>query len=229
MGRSAEPFDTTRRPSRQLFDADAKHLSTALGRVAGYDLPMTFSAGFSLFATALGDCAVAWNDIGLTGVWLPDSSAAHLRSRLLGRPAKVPERAPPQAAAAAIAAMQGLLDGQRTNLLHIGLDESPLSPFDRSVYVAARAIAPGHVVTYAMLAVQVGHGASARAVGQALGRNPFPIVVPCHRIIAANGELGGFSAPGGVATKRRLLTIEDARLQGVDDLFASSLSEAPPP
>ncbi|MEO8922473.1 MAG: methylated-DNA--[protein]-cysteine S-methyltransferase [Caldimonas sp.] len=181
------------------------------------------SAGLTLFATALGHCAVAWNDVGLTGVWLPDVSAARLRSRLLRRLPTLSEEAPPSTVAAAIASMQRLLDGERVDLLDIGLDESPLSTFDRSVYAAARAIAPGRVITYATLAAQVGGVASPRSIGQALGRNPFPIVVPCHRIVAAGGEMGGFSAPGGAATKRRLLTIEDARLDldGAADLFDS--------
>ena len=112
-----------------------------------------------------------------------------------------------------------MLRGERTDLGAIRIDDSRLDPFDRRVYAAARAIAPGRVVSYAELAARVGPDATAREVGQSLGRNPFPIVVPCHRIVAAGGELGGFSAPGGAATKRRLLTIEDARRDGVDDLF----------
>nr|MDQ2735901.1 cysteine methyltransferase [Pseudomonadota bacterium] len=105
------------------------------------------SAGFALFATGLGHCAVAWNDVGLTGVWLPDVSTARLRSRLLRRLPKLSEEAPPSTVAIAIAAIQRLLDGERVDLLHIGLDDSPLSAFDRSVYAAARAIAPGRVIT----------------------------------------------------------------------------------
>ena len=112
-----------------------------------------------------------------------------------------------------------MLDGERTDLGFIRIDDSRIDPFDRRVYAAARTIPAGRVVSYAELAARVGEDASAREVGQSLGRNPFPIIVPCHRIVASSGELGGFSAPGGTATKRRLLTIEDARRDGVDDLF----------
>jgi methylated-DNA-[protein]-cysteine S-methyltransferase len=192
----------------------------------GYDGAMASDAGFALFATALGDCAVAWNELGLTGVWLPDTSAGRLRSRLTRRSPRVLEALPPAPVAAAIAAVKRLLAGERTDLLDIRIDDSGLDGFDRRVYAAAREIAPGRVATYATLAARVGGVASARAVGQSLGRNPFPIVVPCHRVVAADGELGGFSAPGGSATKRRLLRIENARLEGPADLFDSSETAA---
>jgi methylated-DNA-[protein]-cysteine S-methyltransferase len=180
---------------------------------------MTSSCGFTLFATDIGDCAVAWNALGLTGVWLPEASAGRLRLRIARRRPRIPEKAPPASVAEAIVRITRLVGGERADLLEVRLDESRLSAFDRSVYAEARRIAPGRVITYAELAKRVGDGASARAIGQSLGRNPFPIVVPCHRIVAADGALGGFSAPGGAATKRRLLAIENARLDGPADLF----------
>ena len=174
---------------------------------------------FTVFASAIGDCALAWNDVGVLGVWLPEASAARLRARVVKRFAQATETAPDVRASAAIVAITGLLRGERVDLDTIRIDDSRLDPFDRRVYAAARTISPGRVVSYAELAARVGADASAREVGQSLGRNPFAIVVPCHRIVAASGELGGFSAPGGAATKRRLLTIEDARRDGADDLF----------
>ena len=174
---------------------------------------------FTVFATAIGDCALAWNDVGVLAVWLPEASAARLRARIANRFPDAIESAPEGSVDAAVAAITALLRGERTDLGAIRIDDSRLEPFDRRVYAAARTIAPGRVVSYAELAARVGPDASAREVGQSLGRNPFSIVVPCHRIVAAGGELGGFSAPGGTATKRRLLTIEDARRDGVDDLF----------
>ena len=174
---------------------------------------------FSVFATAIGDCALAWNDVGVFAVLLPEASATRLRARIARRYPQAIEAAPEGSVAAAVAAITALLRGERTDLGPIRLDDSRLDPFDRRVYAAARTIAPGRVVSYAELAARVGPEATAREVGQSLGRNPFPIVVPCHRIVAAGGELGGFAAPGGTATKRRLLTIEDARRDGVDDLF----------
>jgi methylated-DNA-[protein]-cysteine S-methyltransferase len=174
---------------------------------------------FTIFATAIGECALAWNRIGVTGVWLPETTAGKLRARIAKRLGDGHEAEAEGDIAEAVAAIRALLRGERTELGSIAIDDSRLDDFDRRVYAAARTIAPGRVVTYADLAARVGEDASARAVGQSLGRNPFPIVVPCHRIVAASGELGGFSAPGGTATKRRLLTIEDARRDGVDDLF----------
>ena len=174
---------------------------------------------FSVFATTIGDCALAWNDAGVFAAWLPESSPARLRARIAKRLPDAAEAVPPDSVAAAIAAITALLRGERTDLGTIRIDDSRLDPFDRRVYAAARTIPPGRVLSYAELAARVGPDAAAREVGKSLGRNPFPIVVPCHRIVAAGGELGGFSAPGGTATKRRLLTIEDARRDGVDDLF----------
>ncbi len=128
----------------------------------------------------------------------------------------------------AIGAITALLRGERTDLTDIPIDDTTLDVFDACVYSAARTIPPGRVITYAALAERVGPTATAREIGQSLGRNPFPIVVPCHRIVAAGGQLGGFSAPGGTTTKRRLLTIEDARLDGASDLFDSADAAAPP-
>ena len=90
--------------------------------------------------------------------------------------------------------------------------------FDRRVYEIARGIPPGRVLTYGEIASRLGTD-NARAIGQALGRNPFAIIVPCHRVVAAGGKLGGFSAHGGATTKRRLLAIEDARRDESPTLF----------
>ena len=177
------------------------------------------AAAFSIFDTAIGPCAIAWNVAGLTGVWLPETSAGRLRARIAKRRPDAVEKAPSAEIAVAVTAITSLLRGERTDLSDLRIDDASLEELDRRVYTAARAIPVGRVITYAALAARVGPITSAREVGQSLGRNPFPIVVPCHRIIAASGELGGFSAPGGAATKRRLLMIEDARLDGADDLF----------
>ncbi|MGZ5239963.1 MAG: methylated-DNA--[protein]-cysteine S-methyltransferase [Caldimonas sp.] len=184
---------------------------------------------FTVFATAIGDCAIAWNDAGLAGVWLPEASPARLRRRIAQRHPGASEAAPAGEHAEAVAAIVALLRGEPAELAKIRIDESAIDAFDREIYAAARAIPRGRVVTYAELARRIAGAASPRAVGQSLGRNPFPLVVPCHRIVAASGELGGFSAPGGTATKRRLLTIEDARLDGSDDLFDAPGEAAPPP
>jgi methylated-DNA-[protein]-cysteine S-methyltransferase len=94
-----------------------------------------------------------------------------------------------------------------------------LPEFDRRVYEVARGIAPGATLSYGEIAARLGERGLARDVGQALGRNPFPIIVPCHRVLAAGGKAGGFSANGGVTTKLRLLTIERARTSDAPTLF----------
>ena len=180
---------------------------------------MSRAIGYALFVTAIGECALAWSDVGLTGVWLPEARAGALRRKLAQRLAPVKESEPPALVGAAIDAMTRLLAGSRVELDGVALDLAAIDDFRRRVYAVARTIGPGRVVSYGEVARLVGAGASARAVGQALGANPFPLVVPCHRVVAAAGALGGFSAPGGVAAKRRLLAIEDARADGPPDLF----------
>jgi methylated-DNA-[protein]-cysteine S-methyltransferase len=181
---------------------------------------------YALFPTAIGDCAVAWNDAGLTGVWFPAATRVALQRRLRQRCAGATETAPSGDIAAIVAAIGCLLAGEHVGFDAARLDLAGLDEFDRRVYEVTSAIAAGHVLTYGDVAARVGGGASAREVGQSLGRNRWPIVVPCHRVVAAGKGLGGFSAPGGTATKRRLLTIERARRAGAPDLFDPAPEEA---
>ena len=175
--------------------------------------------GFAVFDTAIGACAVAWSERGITGVWLPEPCEAALRERLRHRLAGIPETTPPQAVQRAIDEIRALLDGQPRDLLDVVLDWRGVPDFHRRVYEFARRIAPGRTMSYGELAQALGDSGAARAVGQALGRNPFPILVPCHRVLAVNAGSGGFSAPGGVATKLKLLTIERARFGAEPGLF----------
>jgi methylated-DNA-[protein]-cysteine S-methyltransferase len=173
----------------------------------------------ALFATAIGDCAIAWNDVGLTGVWLPAASRDALQRRVRSSCAGALATAPCGEISAIVEAIARLLAGEHVAFDSARLDLAETDDFDARVYAVTRAIAAGQVLTYGDVAMRVGGGASARAVGQSLGRNPWPIVVPCHRVVAAGNHLGGFSAPGGTATKRRLLAIERARRSGAPDLF----------
>jgi methylated-DNA-[protein]-cysteine S-methyltransferase len=168
-------------------------------------------SGFALFDTPLGRCGVAWTDHGVGSVLLPDSDAA-LRSRLARRFPKAHETAPPSDVKQAIDAMTDLLSGKAVDLSFVPLDMTGVPEFNQRVYAAARLIRPGSTMTYGEIARRLGVPGSARAVGQALGRNPFPIIVPCHRVLAADGKTGGFSAPGGPSTKLRMLAIEGQRL-----------------
>ncbi len=119
----------------------------------------------------------------------------------------------------AIDGIVALLHGEAGDLSAIELDMDGVPPFHRRVYALARTIAPGETMSYGEIAAQLGAAGSARAVGQALARNPFAIVVPCHRVLAAGGKVGGFSANGGTTTKLRLLSIERARTGDAPTLF----------
>jgi len=164
--------------------------------------------GFTLFDTAIGRCGVAWSDRGLVGVQLPEASAAETRERMLQRFPAAAETAPPPKVQIAIDGIIALLRGQQNDLSAITLDMEGVAPFHRRVYETARAIPPGKTLAYGEVAARLGAAGAARAVGQALGHNPFPIIVPCHRVLSAGGKIGGFSAHGGTATKRRMLALE---------------------
>jgi methylated-DNA-[protein]-cysteine S-methyltransferase len=169
-------------------------------------------SSFALFATPLGTAAIAWTDRGVSNVELPEADAAKLRGRLRRRVPGAVEAVPTPAICQAIERISALLNGDHVDLSSVELDMHDVAAFERQVYQLARTIPAGETATYGQLATRLGDVHLARDVGQALARNPFPIVVPCHRVIAANGKLGGFSARGGVSTKQRLLTIEQANV-----------------
>lgn len=166
--------------------------------------------GFKLFDTPIGRCGIAWGPRGIVALQLPEATPEATRARLLRGCPEAVEGAPPETVREAIGAIAALLRGEPCDLGSIDLDMSGVPEFHRRVYAVARAIPPGATLTYGDVASQLGEPGAARAVGQALGRNPFAIIVPCHRVVAAGGRLGGFSANGGAATKRRILTIEGA-------------------
>jgi methylated-DNA-[protein]-cysteine S-methyltransferase len=180
---------------------------------------MPRALGYCLFDTAIGTCGIAWTGEALAAVQLPESTREGTARRLLRATGEVAEGAPPPFVQAAIARIQALLAGTRDDLADLPLDFTGLPEFQRRVYDIARAIPPGEVLTYGEVARRLGEPGAARAVGQALGHNPFAPVVPCHRVLAAGGRSGGFSAEGGAQTKLRMLEIEGARLGGGTDLF----------
>jgi methylated-DNA-[protein]-cysteine S-methyltransferase len=168
--------------------------------------------GFALFDTAIGCCSVVWNARGVVRTRLPEGSESATRNRILKRYPGARETAPPEAIKRAIEDMVALLRGEPQDLRDVRLDMSGVPDFNVRVYDIARTIPAGATLTYGEIAERLGDRTLARDVGQALGQNPFPIIVPCHRVLAAGGKTGGFSAPGGVSTKMRMLTIERARL-----------------
>jgi methylated-DNA-[protein]-cysteine S-methyltransferase len=174
---------------------------------------MNTTHGFTLFDTAIGRCGIAWSERGVARVTFPEKSEAATRERLLRRLPLARETAPPPAIARAIEGMVALASGEKRDLADIALDMEGVPEFERRVYEAALRIPPGETLTYGDIAIRLGDRLLARDVGQALGRNPFPIIVPCHRVLAAGNRVGGFSAPGGAGTKLRLLAIEGARVE----------------
>lgn len=164
------------------------------------------------FDTPLGTCAVRWTDAGIAGVRLPSP-----RTAALPRIEDVADV--PGAVRDAIAGIVAVLKGASVDLGFVELDERNLEPWRQEVYAATRRILPGRTVTYGGIARAIGRPEAARDVGAALARNPYPIIVPCHRVLAASGALHGFSAPGGLETKRRMLELEGAPGFGQGQLF----------
>lgn len=169
---------------------------------------MTPSLHYLLFKTPVGPCGLLWSEHGLCAIQLPESSESATRQRIFERYPACRERAPSPTVSQAVALITELLHGTKPSLDQLVLDLRGVSPFCRKVYAAARQIPVGETISYGELAQRIGSPGAARAVGRALGTNPLPIVVPCHRVLAAGGKLGGFTAHGGLATKQRLLACE---------------------
>ncbi|MGM9480042.1 methylated-DNA--[protein]-cysteine S-methyltransferase [Roseateles sp. NT4] len=157
------------------------------------------------FDTALGRCGIVWSERGIVASLLPDASPARLKHR---HPSAQPTDELPPQVANAVDGVRALLAGEARDLGDIVLDERGIPEFRRQVHALTRAIPPGQTRTYGEIANALGQPGAARAVGRAEGDNPFPPIVPCHRVMGAGGEPTGFSAPGGVETKRRMLLIE---------------------
>ena len=174
---------------------------------------------FAMFESVIGACGIVWHERGVVAVQLPMSDEAKTRTRIHQRYGAIPEAPPPAAVRAAIDGMIELLQGKPNDLADVVLDLDGVPEFHRGVYEIARTIPPGKTMTYGDIAKRLGGVELSRDVGQALGRNPCPIVVPCHRVLAAGGKPGGFSANGGVATKLKMLAIEGAIVNHTPSLF----------
>jgi methylated-DNA-[protein]-cysteine S-methyltransferase len=168
-----------------------------------------------LFDTPLGAIGLAWSQAGLVRLLLPDTTPAITRRHLgegLSPCEETTEAAAPAWVRDAVASLRRHLETGREDLAALRLDLSLVTPFHRRVLEGALAIPPGQTCTYGELAERIGSPGAVRAVGQALGRNPLALIVPCHRVLAAGNKAGGFSAPGGLVTKRALLDLEDRSL-----------------
>jgi methylated-DNA-[protein]-cysteine S-methyltransferase len=169
-----------------------------------------------VFDTAIATCGVAWSPRGLVAVQLPARDRAATERRLIARCGSSGAAPPPPAIAALIADITRYLDGEQVDFSAVPVDLSSLDPFRRQLYETMRGLPWGTTTTYGELARTIGlaNWEGARDVGEAMGRNPVPIVIPCHRVLAAGQKLGGFSAPGGAATKAKLLALEGVRFDG---------------
>jgi methylated-DNA-[protein]-cysteine S-methyltransferase len=174
---------------------------------------------FALFETAIGRCGIVWSQRGVVAVRFPEQGENAIRNRIARRFPQAHEAAPSEKTQRAIDDIVALLKGKQRDLKHIEIDLGDAPDFNRRVYEVARAIPPGKTLSYGEVAERLGDRNLARDVAQALGQNPVPIIVPCHRVMAAGRKTGGFSAPGGVQTKLKLLSIEGAQLEEAPMLF----------
>ncbi len=174
-------------------------------------------AAYCLFETPIGTCGIAWREGGdsdsqpvVAAVQLPEATPQATESRIARKAGSNQRGAPPPEIAAIIEKIRRHLGGEVQDLRSVPLDLSDVSPFFRQIYEAAREIPPGQSRTYGEIAKAVGQPNAAQEVGQAMAKNPVPIIIPCHRVAAAGGKPGGFSAHGGLATKAKLLALEGA-------------------
>lgn len=173
----------------------------------------------AVFETAIGWAGVAWAENGLIGAYLPEADPDMARQSFARRFPGVTEAEPQAEIATVINRITALMRGEKVNLSDAPLDLARVPAFNAKVYEITRRIPPGETLTYGQIAVQLGDKLLSQQVGAALGRNPWPIIVPCHRVTAANGKLGGFTARGGTAAKLKLLAIEGASAAAQRDLF----------
>lgn len=173
-------------------------------------MPEPRADSYLMFATPLGVCGLAWGIAGLTRLLLPHADPGRTAAALERSGARRCSGAPPAAIAESVAQLERYFAGEPVDLSALALDLGRVGAHDRDIYIATRAIGWGETVSYGELARRTGVEGGARAIGQAMARNPWPVIVPCHRVLAAGGRLGGFSAPGGTLTKERLLELEGA-------------------
>lgn len=174
---------------------------------------MASSARYMIFETAGGFCGIAWSDDGVTRFQLPGRDAETTTRLLLRRIADAAPCDPPPEVAAAVKAVQRYFAGEEADFSGVPVDLSGQDDFCRAIYAAARRVPWGRTTTYGALARELGAGPeAAREVGEAMAKNPVALIIPCHRVLAAGGKVGGFSAPGGAASKLRMLALEGISL-----------------
>jgi methylated-DNA-[protein]-cysteine S-methyltransferase len=184
---------------------DQQHEGRVLGQTAQH---------YFIFETASGFCGIAWSTIGITRFQLSVSSAEAAERLLLRRVPGAEPGVPTSEVAEAVVAVKRYFEGEETDFSSLALDLRDQDVFFRQIYVAARQVGWGQTTTYGTLAKELGGGPeAARDIGQAMAKNPVPLIIPCHRVLAAGGKVGGFSAPGGAATKIHMLKLEGVNIE----------------
>jgi methylated-DNA-[protein]-cysteine S-methyltransferase len=183
---------------------------------------------YTIFDTAIGRCAIAWGQAGIVGVQLPETREIETRRRLFQHYPEAREGRPPPNSEAAIEGIVALLRGEIADFSDVTLDMGGIHVFDQRVYQITRWIARGETVTYNDVAARLGTPSAVRSVAQALGRNPFVVIVPCHRVLEAGGYADRMSAHAGLISKRRLLSIEGCGSPNSKTLLDVLLPIAPP-
>jgi methylated-DNA-[protein]-cysteine S-methyltransferase len=184
--------------------------------------------GYTVFDTGIGRCGIAWGDLGVMGVQLPEAREIETRGRMLRQYPDARELRPPLNVEIAIEGIGALLRGQPSDLSDVTLDMRGIHAFNQRVYEFTRKIPRGETRTYGEIATKLGASGATHSVAQAIGRNPFMIIVPCHRVLEAGGYADRISPNGGAISKRRLLSIEAAGSPSSKTLFDVLLPVAPP-
>lgn len=169
---------------------------------------------YFIFETAGGFCAIAWSNVGIAGFQLPTRSAEATKRILLRRVPGAEPGAPTPEVVEAVASVKRYFAGEETDFSGFKLDLGEQDAFFEQIYAAARRVGWGHTTTYGTLAKELGAGPeAARDIGQAMAKNPVALIIPCHRVLAAGGKVGGFSAPGGSAAKIHMLELEGVHVE----------------
>jgi methylated-DNA-[protein]-cysteine S-methyltransferase len=184
--------------------------------------------GYTVFDTSVGRCGIAWGELGVLGVQLPEAREIETRRRLFQLFPDARELRPPPDIQSAIEGIAALLRGKVADLSGVGLDMTGIPPFNARVYDFTRTIPRGETLTYGEVASRLKTSGAVHSVAQAIAKNPFMIIVPCHRVLEAGGYADRISANGGSISKRRLLSIEGAGSPGSRTLFEVLLPVAPP-
>lgn len=220
MGDGRTAFQALVRAVSEPARTVASWSADGAARILAVDRP-----GLTLLPTAIGSCAVAWRGAVIVGVALPEADEAATVRHLRRTVPDAVEAPPPPEVRAVLDRVVALLAGEPVDLADVAVEVHHESDFSRRVHEVVRAIPPGQTLTYGQVAERVGEPGGAQAVGRAMGANPVPIIVPCHRVVGAGNRPVGFSAPGGVATKQRILRIEGAAAGGQPSLFEPAPGE----